>query len=103
MQLSEFLMSLVASGILGGLGMPLLAWIESRWPWLAQAEPWVRRAGAWIIGCGLGVLPYLVQVLMQYEPAPSDWRGWVEQLFAVAFVAITANQGVQILGKKRKD
>jgi len=99
MNLSDFLMSLVTSGVLGGLAAPFLTWVEDKWTWLAQAELWARRLGAWIVACSLGVLPYLWQVLMQYEPVPADWRGWVEKLFAVAFVAITANQGIHILTK----
>ena len=101
MILSDWLAALVTSGVLGGFAAPFLQWIESKWMWLAEAEAWVRRLLAWIVACALGVLPYLWQVAMLYEPCPMDWREWVEKLFAVAFVAITANQGVHILTKPR--
>lgn len=103
MNLAEFLVSLVASGVLGGAAAPFLAYLESKWAWLSKAEPWVRRLLAWVVSCGLGVLPYLIQVVMQYEPVPVDWREWVEKLFVVAFVAITANQGAHIATKPKRE
>ncbi len=50
----------------------------------------------------IAVSAYLFQVVMLYQPAPVDWRGWVESISAIAFGAIGLNQiihGQARLGK----
>lgn len=100
MELRDFLVGLVSSGILGTLAYPLVNWLEIKWAWLHTSEPWVRRLASWIAAVSIGALPYLAQVVLLYEPAPADWRAWVERLFSVGFVAVTAAQGVHILKRK---
>lgn len=98
--LQEVLIGLLQSGAAGALAYPLVEWLKTQWEWFANAEPWVRRTTAWVLSALLGALPYLAMVAMAYEPAPQDWRGWVERLFAVCFVAVTASQGLHITLRK---
>ena len=102
MTLAEILAGLAASGVLGALAVPFLTWLEGKWPWLAQAEGWVRRGVAWLITGLLAVAVQLAQVYMLYEPAPASGREWIERLLPLAWAAITANQGLHILTKKKE-
>jgi hypothetical protein len=69
---------------------------------LASLAPAAKRWAAYLLTAGIAVGAYLLQVAMLYQPAPVDWRGWVEVLSAVAFGAIGLNQiihGQARLGK----
>ena len=102
MTLAEILAGLAASGVLGALAVPFLTWLEGKWPWLAQAEGWVRRATAWLVTAALAIGVHLFQVGMLYEPAPASGREWIERLLPLAWAAITANQGLHIITKKKE-
>jgi hypothetical protein len=102
MQLKEFLTGLVASGVLGGFGYPLVTYLEERYTWICALEYWAKRLLAWMVSIALGVIPYFAMVAMQYAPTPPDWRAWVEALFVPAFVAITASQSAHAIGETRK-
>ncbi len=90
--LKEFLVKLLESGALGAFAYPFIEWMKAEWPWFAAAKPWIVRLTAWVASAVLGSLPFLAMVAMAYEPNPGDWRKWVEKLFAVCFVAVTASQ-----------
>jgi len=98
MNLQMFLGDLLKSGILGGLAYPAMEFWDIGVGW----RPLYRRALSWAISIGLGVLPYLAAVGMQYEPVPADWRGWIEACWSVAFVAVTASQGLHAALKLKK-
>ncbi len=87
MTLQEALVLLVqlAAGIADYLVMNVIHWKET-------APEWAKRAAAFGIAGALGALIYLAQVAMLYEPAPVDWRGWVEAIFYAIFVVFGASQ-----------
>lgn len=103
MELREWLLGLLGSGVLGYAGFAFVAWLESRSAGFALLEAWAKRLVAWAVSIIAGALPYGAMVLMGYEPAPPDWRGWVEKLFYYVFIAVTVNQGAHAVDKSRAD
>ncbi len=103
MELREWLLGLLSSGALGYAGFAFVAWLEGKFVKFAQTEAWVKRLVAWAVSAVAGALPYGAMVLMNYEPAPADWRAWVEKLFYYIFIALTVNQGAHIVDKTRFD
>lgn len=97
--LKEFLLGLLKSGALGAFAYPLIEYVKSVWVWFAGIPPWAHRLTAWLASAVLGSLPFLAMVAMAYEPNPGDWRAWVEKLFSVCFVAVTASQAWHIAKK----
>ncbi len=103
MELKDFITALLQSGLFGTFGFPVFNYLESKWPWLqTSAEFWMRRAIAWALACLLAWFPYLVAVVMLYLPAPTTWREWVERLFSVAFIGVTAAQGLHSAYKSKQ-
>ena len=103
MELREWLLGLLSSGVLGYAGFAFVTWLESRFAGFSLLEAWVKRLVAWAVSAVAGALPYGAMVLMQYEPVPADWRAWVEKLFYYVFVALTVNQGAHAVDKTHAD
>ncbi|HEX2986913.1 MAG TPA: hypothetical protein VHS06_01925 [Chloroflexota bacterium] len=69
---------------------------------LASLAPSAKRWAAYLLTAAIAVAAYLFQVVMLNQPAPVDWRGWVESTSAIAFGVIGLNQiihGQARLGK----
>jgi hypothetical protein len=103
MELREWLLGLLGSGVLGYAGFAFVAWLESRSAGFALLEAWAKRLVAWAVSAVAGAVPYLLMVLMRYEPVPADWRGWVERLFFYIFIALSTNQAAHAIDKTRAD
>ena len=103
MELREWLLGLLGSGVLGYAGFAFVAWLENRSVKFTLLDAYLKRAIAWGVSAIAGALPYGAMVLMGYEPAPADWRGWVEKLFYYVFIAVTVNQGAHAVDKSRAD
>lgn len=103
MELREWLVGLLSSGVLGYAGFAFVAYLESKFAKFAALEAWVKRLVAWAVSAVAGALPYGAMVLMGYEPAPPDWRGWVERLFFYIFIALSTNQAAHAIDKTRAD
>ncbi len=103
MELREWLVGLLGSGVLGYVGFAFVAWLESRFAGFALLEAWAKRLVAWAVSAVAGAVPYLLVVLMRYEPVPADWRAWVEKLFYYVFIALTVNQAAHAIDKTRVD
>lgn len=87
MELRDFLVFLSTAG------SALAAWwLMDNVLLLSRLEGANKRYAAFALTAGLAVLGYLGQVGMLYAPAPANWRGWVESLFAVAGAAVGLNQ-----------
>ncbi len=67
-------------------------WLMENVFFLASLDPATKRWAAFILTAFIAVAAWLAQVAMLYQPAPTDWRGWVESLSAVAFAAVGLNQ-----------
>ena len=103
MELREWLLGLLSSGVLGYAGFAFVTWLESRFAGFSLLEAWVKRLVAWAVSAIAGALPFGAMVLMGYEPAPPDWRGWVERLFYYVFIALTVNHAAHAVDKTRVD
>ena len=103
MELREWLLGLLGSGVLGYAGFAFVTWLESRFAGFSLLDAWMKRLVAWAVSAIAGALPFGVLVLMQYEPAPPGWRGWVEKLFYYVFIAVTVNQAAHAIDKTRAD
>ena len=103
MELREWLLGLLGSGVLGYAGFAFVAWLENRSVKFTLLDAYLKRAIAWGVSAIAGALPFGVLVLMQYEPAPTGWRGWVEKLFYYVFIAVTVNQAAHAIDKTRAD
>lgn len=94
MELRDFLLIFVAGG--GGV---VVYWLLENVPALAGLASEYKRYLSLLLS---GVLPipfWLLGIAMAYWPAPTDWRGWVESIFAIAAGAILASQAVH--GRKQ--
>ena len=103
MELREWLLGLLSSGVLGCAGFAFVAWLENRSVKFTLLDAYLKRAIAWGVSAIAGALPYGAMVLMGYEAAPPDWRGWVERLFFYIFIALSTNQAAHAIDKTRAD
>jgi len=103
MELREWLLGLLGSGVLGYAGFAFVAWLENRSVKFTLLDAYLKRAIAWGVSAIAGALPYGAMVLMGYEAAPPDWRGWVERLFFYIFIALSTNQAAHAIDKTRAD
>ena len=83
-----------AQWVLGGGMGPLVYWLMNHVSFLIKVEPkaakrWVSFAVAAIVAWGaLGI------TLWMGAPMPVTPQEWVNKLFAVAFAAVVASQGI---------
>lgn len=103
MELRDWLLGLLGSGVLGYAGFAFVAWLENRSVKFTLLDAYLKRAIAWGVSAVAGALPYGAMVLMGYEAAPPDWRGWVERLFFYIFIALSTNQAAHAVDKTRAD
>jgi hypothetical protein len=103
MELRDWLLGLLGSGVLGYAGFAFVAWLENRSVKFTLLDAYLKRAIAWGVSAIAGALPYGAMVLMGYEAAPPDWRGWVERLFFYIFIALSTNQAAHAVDKTRAD
>jgi hypothetical protein len=103
MELRDWLLGLLGSGVLGYAGFAFVAWLENRSVKFTLLDAYLKRAIAWGVSAIAGALPYGAMVLMGYEAAPPDWRGWVERLFFYIFIALSTNQAAHAIDKTRAD
>ena len=103
MELREWLLGLLSSGALGYAGFAFVAYLEGKFAKFAALEAWVKRLVAWAVSAVAGGLPYAAMVGMGYDPAPVDWRQWIEKLFYYVFIAVSINQGAHAVKKTRED
>ena len=97
MELRDFLVFLSTTG-----SAVLAWWMMDHMPTLQHLEGAHKRYAAFALTALLAILGYLGQLAMLYAPAPADWRGWVESLFAVAGAAVGLNQVIHAQTKRYK-
>lgn len=76
----------------GGGAMVMTYWIMERWPWAAGLDSFPKRVLSLVMAAVLACVAFLLTVLFRYNPAPADWIGWSERMFAVAFLAMGGSQ-----------
>ena len=83
----------------GGGAMVATYWLMEQVPELANLQPNYKRYASLGIAALLSCLAYVFAVGLSYVDKPATPQGWLESLFAVAFLAIG---GSQWLHGKRK-
>lgn len=79
--------------IVGGVGAGALTYyIFENVTKLDNLLPKYKRYGSLITAALLATGAYAASVGLGYFPNPAGWQGWLESLFAVAFVAIGGSQ-----------
>jgi hypothetical protein len=82
----------------------LAYWLINNVAWLSAKGPRAKRFWACGISAGLAIAAYLAQIAMQYQPAPVEWRAWIEALVLVgttAFGLATLIHGAKDLPAER--
>ena len=87
MELKDVLVFLSTTG-----AAVLTYWLMNNVRALEGLAPPTKRLAAFALTGVIAVAAWALQVLFLYQPAPADWRGWVEALSAVAFGSIGLNQ-----------
>jgi len=59
---------------------------------LANLNPEVKRYVSLAAAAVLAMAAFVVTVFLGYTPQPADAQGWLESLFAVAFLATNLSQ-----------
>ena len=79
--------------VIGGGGSAIVAyWLMEREIFLKYSAE-LRRYAALALSALLAWAAYGASIGMNYLDAPTDWRGWLERLFAIGFVAVIGSQG----------
>ena len=78
---------------LGTPGAGVLAfWLMDHWPWAKNLGEEARHFVSLGLSGGFALLAWGAQMLMLYQPVPSDWRVGVEQAVALIFTAFGVSQ-----------
>jgi len=92
MQLNEWIINLLASGVLGVIGSALTAELRMKWPWLDHARDFVRFVAAGLIACAMVALALVVLMWLGAMPWPATAQVWAETAFQPCLIAVTASQ-----------
>ena len=60
--------------------------------WFGSLHSDDKRWTAWFVTGIIAIAAYLLVLVMQFRLPPVEWRGWVQELFAVVAAAIIAGQ-----------
>ena len=94
MELRDLLLVFVS-----GSGGVVIYWLMEHIPALANLQAEYKRYVSLLLSGLLPIPFWLLGIVMQYWPAPVDWRAWVEAIFALAAGAIIASQALH--GRKQ--
>ncbi len=70
----------------GGAG-PISQWLLESWPWFQTKTRKVKMILAVGVSSLIGMSAYTLAVMLRYEAAPADWRGWAGWLFGAAVLS----------------
>jgi hypothetical protein len=74
-------------------GAGLVAWwIVDRIIWKYQTSDEIKRYVALAISGAIALAAWDMEIAMLYQPAPADWRAWVEQGVSILFTAFGVSQ-----------
>ena len=78
----------------GGGAIVIAYWLFENTPWLVELAPKTKRIASLAVAATVAMLAYAAAVGLTYVDAPLNLQGWVEALFAVAFLATTGSQAL---------
>ncbi len=93
METDTTLLKQVLLWIVGGGGaMVIVYFVFEHSVRLDVLSPMLTRFASIVLAALLASLAFVVTVVLNYTPDPVGWQGWLEGLFAVAFVAVGGSQ-----------
>ena len=79
--------------IAGGVGSGAAAfWLFENIGFLSGLTPKPKRFWSLVVSAALAMLAYAASVVLGYSPTPADAQAWLQELFAIAFVAVNGSQ-----------
>jgi hypothetical protein len=95
MNLQSLLEALVAGGG-GSLLYPLL----NQWAWFQMLSDMNKRWMTMALSAGIGCIAFvLASVVMRYQPAPVDWRSWIETVGNIILGIIIPSTGTYVVSQ----
>ena len=95
MDIDNTMLNQVLVWIVGGGGAAALTYyIFENVKKLDTLTPLYKRFASLVVAAVLAVGAYAASVGLAYVVTPVGWQGWLEALFAVAFVAVFGSQGI---------
>lgn len=93
METDTTLLKQVLLWIVGGGGaMVIVYFVFEHSARLGALSPMLTRFASIVAAALLASLAFVASVGLNYTPDPVGWQGWLEGLFAVAFVAVGGSQ-----------
>jgi hypothetical protein len=93
MDVNTSLLSQFLFWIAGGVGSGAITYVLfERVAVLKSLAPLPKRVGTLALSAVLAMGAFAAAVGLGYFDQPSGWQGWLEALFAVAFVAVGGSQ-----------
>ena len=101
MPANDYLYVILTWFVTGGAGWASREICEV-WPWFqALVSAKAKIVIAVLVSSFLGACAYALSVVMLYEVAPVDWRGWVGAIFSAAVVSSGFSQLMHNVRKLR--
>ena len=91
---TNLLFQFLAWIISGGGATAATYFLMEKVPALVALSGEYKRYASLAIAAVVAMLAFLLVVVLSYHAAPESAQAWVENLFAVAFVAVTSSQAV---------
>ena len=88
----EWLIGLLASGALGGIGSAIQSYAEGYWPWLVNLDKVQKVAVQVAITLILVTVVYFITVALGVTTLSADWREVVNEIGTFALIALGASQ-----------
>ena len=86
-------LALVLTWLFSGPGAGAAAYfLMEKIPFLIDLTSELKRYVSMALAAVIAMAAFSVAVGLEYQPAPADWKAWVEALFSVAGVAIGVGQ-----------
>jgi len=86
-------LELALKWLFGGPGAGILAYnTVKRVKWFERFSSADKRTASFVVAVLYAVLGYMLAVGMLYVVGPVSWRGWLEELFAIAFATVITAQ-----------
>ena len=88
----EWLVMVLASGVLGAVASGAQEYLGARWPWLAALDKVGKLIVQIVLTVALVTGLYWLTVLFEVTPTPTDWKVAVNQIGTYALVALGTSQ-----------
>ena len=99
--ISEWLLGLLASGVLGYVSSRIFDYFEPKWVWLQTLDK-VGKVTMTLLVCVVLVAGSFAAVVgMRGVATPATWRDWLDVVFGYSLIAFTGSQVTHYAVKRR--